>query len=77
LAVIVEQASATAAEVGVDIVGGHTEISDSVNRFVVTTTAFGTVWKTDCVRLDLLYRGYASYDQDGGHRRLLDCGYGV
>ncbi len=51
LALIVEQASATAAEVGVDIVGGHTEISDSVNRFVVTTTAFGTVGKTDCVPL--------------------------
>ncbi len=51
LTVIVEQASATAAEIGVDIVGGHTEISDSVNRFVVTTTAFGTIGKTDCVPL--------------------------
>lgn len=38
---IVEQASATAKELGVDIVGGHTEISDSVNRFIVITTAFG------------------------------------
>lgn len=51
LAAIVEQAAATAAEVGVDIVGGHTEISDSVNRFVVTTTAFGNIEKTDCVPL--------------------------
>ena len=51
LSQIVEQASATAAEVGVDIVGGHTEISDSVNRIVVTTTAFGTVRQGDCVPL--------------------------
>lgn len=48
---IVEQASATARELGVDIVGGHTEISDSVNRFVVTTTAFGVVGEKDCVPL--------------------------
>lgn len=38
---IVEQASASAQLLGVDIVGGHTEVTDSVNRFVVTTTAFG------------------------------------
>ena len=38
---IVEQASSTAKALGVDIVGGHTEISDSVNRFIVITTAFG------------------------------------
>lgn len=38
---IVEQASSTAKELGVDIVGGHTEVSDSVNRFIVITTAFG------------------------------------
>ena len=44
---IIEQASDTAASLGVDIVGGHTEISDAVNRFVVTTTAFGIVEKSD------------------------------
>ncbi len=38
---IVEQASSTAKALGVDIVGGHTEVSDSVNRFIVITTAFG------------------------------------
>jgi len=38
---LVDQASATANQLHVDIVGGHTEITDSVNRFVVTTTAFG------------------------------------
>lgn len=38
---IVQQASKTAEALHVDIVGGHTEVSDAVNRFVVTTTAFG------------------------------------
>ena len=38
---IMDQASATASMLGVDIAGGHTEISAAVNRFVVVTTAFG------------------------------------
>ena len=38
---IVSQAAKTAEDLHVDIVGGHTEVSDAVNRFVVTTTAFG------------------------------------
>lgn len=38
---IVSQAAKTAEDLQVDIVGGHTEVSDAVNRFVVTTTAFG------------------------------------
>jgi len=37
---MVDQAGETARSLGVDIVGGHTEISDAVNRFVITTTAF-------------------------------------
>lgn len=48
---IIDQASETAASLGVDIVGGHTEISDAVNRFVVTTTAFGIIEKSDMVPL--------------------------
>lgn len=51
LSQIIEQASDTAASLGVDIVGGHTEISDAVNRFVVTTTAFGIVEKSDRIPL--------------------------
>lgn len=46
---IVDQASEVASSIGVDIVGGHTEISDAVNRVVVTTTAFGLIGKTDLV----------------------------
>ena len=42
---IVDQASREAQKLGVDIVGGHTEVSDSVNRFVVISTAFGVVEK--------------------------------
>ena len=42
---IVSQASDAASKLGVDIVGGHTEISDSVNTFVVTSTAFGIIEK--------------------------------
>ena len=37
---MIDQAGDTARSLGVDIVGGHTEISDAVNRFVITTTAF-------------------------------------
>jgi len=48
---IIDQASEAAASLGVDIVGGHTEISDAVNRFVVTTTAFGIIEKSDMVPL--------------------------
>lgn len=43
---IVDQASSESARLGVDIVGGHTEVSDSVNTFVVITTAFGIVDKS-------------------------------
>ncbi|MBO4636987.1 MAG: AIR synthase family protein [Clostridiales bacterium] len=48
---IVEQASAEASKLGVDIVGGHTEVSDSVNTFVVNSTAFGIVTKDHPVPL--------------------------
>ena len=41
VALVIDQASRTAEEMGVSIVGGHTEVSDAVNRFIVTTTALG------------------------------------
>lgn len=43
---IVDQASNEASKLGVDIVGGHTEVSDTVNDFVVITTAFGIIDKS-------------------------------
>lgn len=38
---VIEQASQAAKETGVDIIGGHTEVSDTVNRFILMTTAIG------------------------------------
>lgn len=43
---VVEDASREASRLGIDIVGGHTEVSDTVNNFVVITTAFGIVDKS-------------------------------
>jgi len=37
----IDQAVAAAKNIGVDIVGGHTEVTDAVRRMVITTTAFG------------------------------------
>lgn len=42
---IVTEASAEASKLGIDIVGGHTEVSDSVNEFIVISTAFGFIDK--------------------------------
>ncbi len=41
IAGIVDEASAAASALGVDIVGGHTEVSDAVTRFVLHATAVG------------------------------------
>lgn len=43
---IVDQASREASKLGVDIVGGHTEVNDTVKDFVVITTAFGIIDKS-------------------------------
>lgn len=48
---IVEDASREAGKIGVDIVGGHTEVSESVNTFIVISTAFGIVGKDHPVPL--------------------------
>ena len=48
---IVDDASAEAKKIGVDIVGGHTEVSESVNTFIVISTAFGLVGKDHPVPL--------------------------
>lgn len=38
---VIEQASSTAKSLNIDIIGGHTEVSDAVNRFILMTTAIG------------------------------------
>jgi len=47
----VDQASREAQALGVDIVGGHTEVSDAVNKMIVVSTAFGLIRKGGCVPL--------------------------
>ena len=54
---IVEDASKEAGLLGVDIVGGHTEVSESVNTFVVISTAFGSVEKDHAVPLGRAVEG--------------------
>lgn len=46
---VMEQISETAASLNVDIIGGHTEITGAVNRFVVMTTALGRILKDKLV----------------------------
>ena len=45
IAQIMEEAQATATELDVDILGGHTEITTAVNRVVLSLTALGRVEK--------------------------------
>ena len=54
---IVDDASREARALGVDIVGGHTEVSESVNTFVVISTAFGIVNKDHPVPLGKALEG--------------------
>ena len=54
---IVDDASAEVKKIGVDIVGGHTEVSESVNTFIVISTAFGLVSKDHPVPLGRALEG--------------------
>lgn len=45
LDVIMGQVCETADSINVDIIGGHTEVTNSVNRFVIITTAIGKTIK--------------------------------
>jgi hydrogenase expression/formation protein HypE len=50
LETIMHQLCDTASSLKVDILGGHTEITDSVNRFVVVTTAIGKGMKNKLIK---------------------------
>lgn len=80
---IVDQASCEASALGVDIVGGHTEVSDAVNSFIVISTAFGIVEKGSPVPLGKAVPGDSliitknaaiegSFIAASEHRDLLD-----
>lgn len=47
---VMEDAGEAAARLGVEIIGGHTEITTAVNRIVISTTAIGKVLKHRIVR---------------------------
>lgn len=47
---VMEDAGDAAARLGVEIIGGHTEITSAVNRIVISTTAIGKVLKDRIVR---------------------------
>lgn len=46
---IMKQASDEAAKINVEIIGGHTEVTDAVNKIIISATAIGMT-KTDKVR---------------------------
>lgn len=50
LGYIMQQASEEADKVGVDIIGGHTEVTNAVNRVVVSSTAIGKQLKSKLVK---------------------------
>lgn len=52
LANIMEDAGKASKEINVEIVGGHTEITDAVNRVVVNTTVIGKQSKKDLPKVD-------------------------
>lgn len=39
---VMKDASRAAAEIGVEICGGHTEVTDAVNRLIISATVFGS-----------------------------------
>jgi len=47
---VMEEAGEAASKLGVEIIGGHTEITSAVNRIVISTTALGKVLKERLIR---------------------------
>lgn len=47
--IIMEQLISTASSINVDILGGHTEVTASVTRFVISSTAVGRCLKKDFI----------------------------
>lgn len=47
---VMKQASSEAAKLNVEIIGGHTEITDAVNRMVISATAIGRQLKSKIIK---------------------------
>ena len=56
---LMEDVYQTAVGLGVDILGGHTEITDAVNRYVISTTVIGK-----CLKSELITTGGAKPGDD-------------
>lgn len=48
--IVMKEAGEAAAKLGVEIIGGHTEVTSAVNRMVISTTALGKTPKDRIVR---------------------------
>lgn len=48
--IVMEEAGEAASKLGVEIIGGHTEVTSAVNRIVISTTALGKVSRDRIVR---------------------------
>lgn len=47
---IMEEAGEAASKLGVEIIGGHTEITSAVNRIIISTTAIGKILKDKIIK---------------------------
>ncbi len=54
---IMKEAGEEAEKLNIEIAGGHTEVTDAVNRFVVTTTAIGKQTKEDMLDFSKVIEG--------------------
>lgn len=55
---IMKDAGEAAERLDVEIMGGHTEITDAVNRVVISTTVIGKIRKEDILKLEDIKKGY-------------------
>lgn len=58
---IMADASKRAEELKIEIIGGHTEITDAVNRFVLSSTSIGILDKKDQIPADKIQEGDSVY----------------
>lgn len=54
---VIDQAATAANKINVSIVGGHTEVSDAVTRFVVSTTALGFTYGNHLIQASGAHAG--------------------
>lgn len=57
LEIIMEDAAKAAAEINVEIMGGHTEVTDSVNRTIISATVIGKLLKSQMLDHDSIEVG--------------------